>query len=46
LIAAGNQSLAKFAGTVFAVKILPERRSGSKTFTGTAFRAVPAPLHH
>lgn len=28
-----------------AVKLLPERRSGCKTFTGTAFRPVPAPLH-
>jgi len=24
---------------------LPERRSGSKIFAGTAFRRVPAPLH-
>jgi len=24
---------------------LPERRSGSKILTGTAFRRVPAPLH-
>jgi len=28
-----------------AVKLLPERRSGYKTFTGTAFRPVPVPLH-
>jgi hypothetical protein len=28
-----------------AVKLLPERRSGCETFTGTAFRPVPAPLH-
>jgi hypothetical protein len=27
------------------VKLLPERRSGCETFTGTAFRPVPALLH-
>ena len=31
------------SGTLF---FLPERRSGSKTFTGTPFRTVPAPLQH
>jgi len=31
--------------SVLAFRYLPDRRSGSKIFAGTAFHRVPAPLH-
>ena len=31
--------------SVLAFQYLPDRRSGSKIFAGTAFHRVPAPLH-
>jgi len=35
----------RFSVSVPPVANLPERRSGSKIFAGTAFHRVPAPLH-